>query len=76
MMIGIAHIDDPAAASAAKRAFDFFDVPAAAIRMADKDDDKGTPGGNDGDGDSETGVVTQHQAEDQKTVDVQGHHAE
>ncbi|MBT6285134.1 MAG: ATP-dependent Clp protease adapter ClpS, partial [Rhodospirillaceae bacterium] len=26
--------------------------------MADKDDDKGTPGGNDGDGDSETGVVT------------------
>ena len=58
MMIGIAHIDDPAAAFAAKRAFDFFDVPAAAIRMADKDDDKGTPGGNDGDGDSETGVVT------------------
>jgi len=58
MMIGIAHIDDPAAAFAAKRAFDFFDVPAAAIRMADKDDDKGTPGGNDGGGDSETGVVT------------------
>ena len=53
MMIGLAHIDDPAAASAAKRAIDFFDVPAAAIWMADKDDDKGTPGGNDGDGDSE-----------------------
>lgn len=58
MMIGFAHIDDPAAASAAKRAIDFFDVPAAAIWMADKDDDKGTPGGSDGDGDSETGVVT------------------
>ncbi len=57
-MIGIAHIDDPAAPFAAQRACDFFDVHAAAIRMADKDDDNGNPGGNDGDGDSETGVVT------------------
>jgi ATP-dependent Clp protease adaptor protein ClpS len=63
MMIGIRHIDHPVTARAAAASFDLSGTGLSSIRMADwymadGDDDKRSPGGNDGNGGSETGVVT------------------
>lgn len=56
MMTEIGHNEGPVAPMAAAREFCLFDVCPPAIRMADNEGDDKT--GNDGGGDSDTGVVT------------------
>jgi ATP-dependent Clp protease adaptor protein ClpS len=60
MMTDFGHNEGPVAPMAAARDFCLFEFRLSPIQMADKngDDDKGNNGVNNGDGDSETGVVT------------------
>lgn len=60
MMTNFGHNEVSVAAMAAARDFCLFEFRLSPIQMADKDgdDDKGNNGANNGDGDSETGVVT------------------
>ena len=60
MMTNFGHNEGSVAPMAAARDFCLFEFRLSPIQMADKDgdDDKGNNGANNGDGDSETGVVT------------------
>ena len=60
MMTNFGHNEGSVAPMAAAYTFCLFEFRLSPIQMADKDgdDDKGNNGANNGDGDSETGVVT------------------
>lgn len=60
MMTNFGHNEGSVAPMAAAYDFCLFEFRLSPIQMADKDgdDDKGNNGANNGDGDSETGVVT------------------
>ena len=60
MMTNFGHNEGSVAPMAAARDFCLFEFRLSPIQMADKngDNDKGNNGANNGDGDSETGVVT------------------